>query len=260
MNFRALATELDDALEWDTSLNEIDRFGLAILQCPLKSFPNSAITSQRAQRVYNWLLSLDESALSLDRKKELIVEFMKRISPDAHLQTVEKILLRNGIPESLVHGLAFQQTTCPDVSRLTASMPRLEQVIKDRWMEAQKCQRAGAYLASVILMGSILEALLLSRCLMSPADANRSVRSPKDRKTGSPLPVHDWNLSALIEVAGDVGWLKVDRGKFSHALRESRNIVHPWQHAATNADFDEATCKTCWQVLVAAVQDLNKSI
>lgn len=260
MNFRALATELGDALKWDTSLNEIDRFGLAILQCSLRSFPNSAITSQRAQRVYDWILSLEGHSLGLDRKKELVVEFVKRITPDAQLKTVEKILLRNGVSESLVHGLSFQETVCPDISKLTAAMPKLEQVIKDRWMEAQKCQRAGAHLAAVILMGSILEGLLLARCQMSPAEANRSTRSPKNRKSGAPLPIHEWPLNAMIDVAGDVGWLKVDRSKFSHALRESRNIVHPWQHAATNADFDEATCKTCWQVLVAAVQDLTKSI
>jgi len=31
MNFRALATELGDALKWDASLNKIDRFVLTIL-------------------------------------------------------------------------------------------------------------------------------------------------------------------------------------------------------------------------------------
>jgi hypothetical protein len=39
-------------------------------------------------------------------------------------------------------------------------------------------------------------------------------------------------------------------------LRESRNVVHPWQHAAINADFDAATCRTCWEVLNASVDDL----
>jgi len=104
-------------------------------------------------------------------------------------------------------------------------------------------------------MGSILEALLLGKAISLAADAQGSSRAPK-RKDGSQIPIPDWNLNALIDVAVDCSWLKVDRGKFGHALRESRNVVHPWQHASINADFDEATCKTCWQVLNAAVEDL----
>lgn len=104
-------------------------------------------------------------------------------------------------------------------------------------------------------MGSILEALLLAKASNQQADAQRSTKAPK-KKDGSQLPVYDWNLSTLIDVSVDCGWLKVDRGKFGHALRESRNVVHPWQHAAINADFDAATCRTCWEVLNASVDDL----
>jgi hypothetical protein len=143
----------------------------------------------------------------------------------------------------------------PVLTKLTGGMPKLEAIIRERWIDAQKCQHVGAYLASIILMGSILEALLLGKAISFAADAQRSSRAPK-RKDGSQIPIPDWNLNALIDVAVDCSWLKVDRGKFGHALRESRNVVHPWQHASINADFDEATCKTCWQVLNAAVEDL----
>jgi len=143
----------------------------------------------------------------------------------------------------------------PQLVKLTGSMPKLEDIIQARWIDAQKCQHIGAYLASVILMGSILEALLLGKAMSLQSDAYRSVRAPK-KKDGSQLSIPEWNLNALIEVAVDLTWLKVDRGKFGHALRESRNVVHPWQHASSNADFDEATCRTCWEVLNASVEDL----
>lgn len=61
-------------------------------------------------------------------------------------------------------------------------------------------------------------------------------------------------------VATDVGWVKTDRGKFSHALRESRNVVHPWQAVASRADFDAATCKITWHVLDASAADLLHSL
>jgi len=147
----------------------------------------------------------------------------------------------------------------PDLTKITQIMPGLEPIIQARWVEAQRCQHSGAFLAAVILMGSILEALLLSRCSMSPSDAYQSAAAPKDRN-GRSVAIHDWSLSTLIDVAVSRTWLKTDRGEFSHALRQSRNIVHPYEHARTGANFDESTCKVCWQVLNASVDDLIGSV
>jgi len=148
----------------------------------------------------------------------------------------------------------------PDLSKITQTMPGLEPIIQARWLEAQRCQHASAFLAAVILMGSILEALLLSRCSMNSSDSYQSPAAPKDWKAGKSVAIHDWPLSALIDVAVSRAWLKTDRGGFSHALRESRNVVHPYEHARSGANFDEATCKLCWQVLNASVDDLVASL
>ena len=147
----------------------------------------------------------------------------------------------------------------PDLRKLTSCIPSLEEIIQSRWLEAQRCQYAQAYLAAVILMGSILEGLLLARSQMTQSDVCRCKCAPKD-KLGKVYPIQEWKLSTLIDAAVELGWLKVDRGKFSHALRESRNVVHPWQHAASKADFDEATCRTCWHVLGASVEDLLRTV
>lgn len=143
----------------------------------------------------------------------------------------------------------------PSLARITGPMPNLEETIQARWLEAQRCQHSGAFLAAVILMGSILEALLLARALSAQGAAYSAKSAPRD-KTGKNIAVPDWTLHALIEVAVELGWLKQDRGTFSHALRQSRNLVHPYEQARSNASFDEATCKVCWQVLNASVEDL----
>lgn len=147
----------------------------------------------------------------------------------------------------------------PNYSALTSSMSGLTEEIDRRWREAQKCVHIEAYTSAVILMGSILEGLLLARTQNSAGIAYQSSRAPKD-KTGKGISIPNWTLSTLIDVATDVGWIKTDRGKFGHALRESRNVVHPWQAVSIRADFDEATCKTAWQVLEASVDDLLRSL
>lgn len=147
----------------------------------------------------------------------------------------------------------------PDYSALTSSMPGLTEEIDRRWREAQKCAHIQAYTSAIILMGSILEGLLLARAQLTAAVAYQSSRAPKD-KNGKGIAIPNWTLNNLIDVAIDVGWVKTDRGKFGHALRESRNVVHPWQAVSVHADFDSATCKTSWLVLDASVADLLRSL
>jgi hypothetical protein len=147
----------------------------------------------------------------------------------------------------------------PDLTRLTQTVPGLADEIAKRWREAQRCVHAEAYTAAMILMGSILEGLLLSRAQLSPAEACRCARAPRDR-AGNVLGISAWKLGALIDVSVELGWVQSDRGKFSHALRESRNVVHPWEAVMVKANFDEATCKTSWSVLDASVEDLLKSV
>jgi hypothetical protein len=147
----------------------------------------------------------------------------------------------------------------PDFTRLTSSVPGLKEELERRWREAQKCIHFEAYTSAVILMGSILEGLLLARAQLSVSQAYQATRAPRD-KAGKSVAIHDWTLSSLIDVAVEVRWLKSDRGKFSHALRESRNVVHPWQAVISRAAFDEATCKTTWYVLEASAEDLLVSL
>jgi len=148
--------------------------------------------------------------------------------------------------------------SAPDVSRLTSVMPNLEEVIKNRWIEAQMCQQAKCYLSAIILMGSVLEALLFARTSMNPSDAYTTNAAPK--KDGKPKQFHEWSLSTLIDVAVELEWIKTDRGKFSHALRESRNVVHPYVEVSSRANFDGATCRTSWEVLKASINDLIHSL
>ena len=85
--------------------------------------------------------------------------------------------------------------------------------------------------------------------------ANRASAAPKDR-SGKPKPLHEWGLSSLIDVAHEVGWLQGDVKRFSHGLRESRNVVHPYVQRLHGERPDGHTSAICWQVVRAGVADL----
>jgi hypothetical protein len=138
--------------------------------------------------------------------------------------------------------------------------PGLGEILAERWNETQKCFDKGAYLAATILMGTMLEGILLSVLQRFPKDANVSRSAPKDSKTGKVKYFADWSLSEMINVAHDVGWIDLDVKKFSHSLRDFRNIIHPYQQMVLKTFPDEDTCGISWLVVQAATNDLARKL
>ena len=141
----------------------------------------------------------------------------------------------------------------PDFHKLVPDSS-LADVLLFRWQEAQRCVQGEAYLAAVVMMGSILEGVLLHRFENDLQAVYRANSSPKER--GKPRPINKWGLSTLIDVAHEVGWLQGDVKRSSHALRESRNLVHPYMQRLQQDKPDRDTCSICWPVVRAAVSDL----
>jgi hypothetical protein len=126
----------------------------------------------------------------------------------------------------------------------------LADILQKRWDEVQKCIDAKASLGALILMGSMLEGFLLGTMQNRPQLANTAKSTP--HKDGKPKHFADWSLSELIDVAHDNGWLNLDVKKFSHALRDFRNLVHPYQQLVLQTFPDIDTCNISWLVVQAA--------
>jgi hypothetical protein len=130
-------------------------------------------------------------------------------------------------------------------------------ILEARMTETLRCFAADSPLAVIFHCGSILEGLLLGVAVSSPRQFNQSSISPKD-KTGDVKPLHQWTLSQLIDVACELGYLRLDVKKFSHALRDFRNYIHPYEQMSAKFDPDMHTAKICLQVLKAATASLSK--
>lgn len=133
----------------------------------------------------------------------------------------------------------------------------LETILLDRYKELLICLKNGAYLSAIIMMGSILEGLLYEIISQNPEEANRSKMAPKDR-SGRVKKFKDWKLSDMINVAHDLGWIKAEIKDFSDVLRDYRNMVHPKHQKEKKIKPDLDTCKICWNVVLAAINDLNE--
>lgn len=129
-------------------------------------------------------------------------------------------------------------------------------ILEVRFIEAGRSLHANAPLASIFMCGSVLEGLLLGTALANPRRFNQASCTPKDAaKKVKPFP--EWSLAQLIDVACELGYLKVDVKKFSHALRDFRNYIHPYQQMSSQFAPDKHTAEICIQVLRAAIASLS---
>ncbi|MGE4297908.1 MAG: hypothetical protein AB7E47_07755 [Desulfovibrionaceae bacterium] len=133
--------------------------------------------------------------------------------------------------------------------------PNLIPVLESRLTEAQHCLKA-APLATIFLCGSILEGILLGVALQRPKEFNQAASAPKD-KNNTVKQFPEWTLAQFIDVAFELGLLKLDVKKFSHELRDFRNYIHPYQQLASRFGPDKHTAEICLQVLKAAIADLS---
>lgn len=130
-------------------------------------------------------------------------------------------------------------------------------ILEQRIDEIRKCLTAKAALGVIFLCGSTLEGILLGIACTKAKEFNQSDLSPKD-KTTKVKQFPEWTLNDFINVARDLNLVGEDVKKFSHALREFRNYIHPYQQMSSGFNPDEHTAKICWQVLQAAITQLSK--
>jgi len=131
----------------------------------------------------------------------------------------------------------------------------ITEVLKQRLEEVGKCLRSKASLAAIFLCGSTLEGILLGISSKYPKEFNQSKCAPA--KDGKILPFHNWTLASFIDTARDIGILGEDVKKHSHALRDFRNYIHPYQQVASGFSPHEHTAKISWQVLQAAIYEIG---
>lgn len=141
----------------------------------------------------------------------------------------------------------------PDFDKLNLEYG-ISEILQQRWTEIQSCIDVNATVSAVIMMGSMLEGFLMGTMQRRPQIANTASNAPK--KDGRVKHFADWTLSDMIDVGHEVGWIQLDVKKFSHALRDFRNIIHPYQQLAVRTNPDIDTCKISWLVVQAACNDI----
>jgi hypothetical protein len=151
---------------------------------------------------------------------------------------------RTGTPTSGPVGEA------PAFLRLGADVA-FSQQLQDLWVEATTCYAAGANLATVVMLGSLLEGILLAKVRQEIAADSALAQTPAVRDP------EKLNLAALIDVASGQQWIHKTRSQFSDVLRNYRNFVHPGRASQAGHSIDQGTASICLQVVTECMRDLG---
>jgi len=128
-------------------------------------------------------------------------------------------------------------------------------LLVSRMEEAGRCVENQAYLAAIILAGSVLEGMCLGFGVKHPELANRGYSAQYSKPAP---PFYEWKLAEWIDVLGRMGGFSQNVVKFGHALRDFRNYVHPAEQLARKFEPDKHTARIGFQVVIAAADDLVK--
>lgn len=181
-----------------------------------------------------WKVVRDNEIITFKRLDKVIIDSDEKPSSD------EEVFLKQKFDINI------------DLLRLET---HVSNIILMRIKEVEICVKNDAPLASVIMIGSILEGILLGLATSYPRQFNQTHCAPKNAD-GRVRKFQEWTLNDFIDAAFEIGFLKQDVKKFSHVVRDFRNYIHPYSQMASNFTPDNQTALICFQVLKAAVYQI----
>lgn len=182
-----------------------------------------------------------------------------RVGADINFQKLDKVEFAETKPPTKIDEDTFLNQEFSDIKLSPLQLDgMITNSLESRILEIEKCFSAEAALSVILLAGSTLEGILLGVATRNPKVFNTCKSTPKN-KEGKVKQFHEWSLANFIDVAKEVGLLKEDVHKFSHALRDFRNYIHPFEQVSSGFTPTMHTAKICLQVLKVAIHQVNEN-
>jgi hypothetical protein len=121
--------------------------------------------------------------------------------------------------------------------------------------EATKSLEVGAYLGTIVACGGAAEGLLTWVLSIDREVAEQSKKAQKDRQ-GNAIPLENWNLTYLIQVAIECNLLGDVAANACWSLKEFRNFIHPYRLLHQSLRPDENLALNA----VTALREISRSI
>lgn len=131
MNYKLIATKFGESLKYDSSMNEVGRVFQALVDFPMIPHDNSSITSVRSITTYSWVLTIADSNLPENEKREIIKQAIEaliykddikqqlfKLIPDSDIQNIPKSNLSSYVNNQRIDELSSLKQSKFDLCRL----------------------------------------------------------------------------------------------------------------------------------------------
>jgi len=228
-----------ESMVWERVYIYLDAFN-KLLEKAQSTFPNSIDFLHPIDTVpeeYRLTMGMIGTLPEQQKLKEIAASF--ELLKDALERLIPEPMAEVELPEK------------PDLSFLTST--DLRTIIERDYEEVQKTMVAGAHKATVVMCGSIMEALLLDALSKDEPKARGSSKAPAS-------PVKKWRLETLIDVAIDLGIIGPGADKLSHSIRQYRNLIHPSVEVRSRLKAENEEARIAIEVLRMIIRDLSASV
>lgn len=215
--------------------------------------------------------SVKEYIERIDDLDELIIYFNKYLMFDGFIVKRDniKIVILKIDPENIIIGgrsndkdyvikgdrTSSELTLNIDIKPLNFGK-NIANIIQSRLDEIEICLNNDAYLASIILIGSVMEAIFYDTANKYIKEYNSCNSTPK--KQGKPIQLKDWSLNNFVDVSFELGIIGEGAKRFSHDLRYFRNYIHPGEQIRMKFNSDRNTATMCVHALKTVIDEIIK--
>jgi hypothetical protein len=133
--------------------------------------------------------------------------------------------------------------------------PVIRDILEEDYAQALAALEAGAHLGALVTAGAVLEGVLTWALLTSESAALQHKNAMRSRD-GKVLPVASWNLTNLLQVAEGLDLLGEFASKGSWAVRDFRNLIHPYKLRETSTRPDATLALNA----LTALAEIHRSV
>ena len=173
--------------------------------------------------------------------RQKCILLIKQVRIDLHRLRNENIM-------TVTKPVAKTADTIPNFSNIVADI-EMQNILASRWGECNKCVDGNAPLASVVMMGGLLESIILSKInkLPNQAPVHTATSAPKNSQ-GQTLPLKEWGLRNYIEVAHELKWITQTVRDLGSVLMDYRNYIHPFKQKAYGVFLQQSDARILWEL------------
>ncbi len=185
----------------------------------------------------------------------LVAEYQNKIKNLSQKKILEGTIKKLTKKEEKIKEQKFEEQKFPDLNLDFIKDNTLKVNLLDRFKEANRCYTTKSYLATIFLLGSILEGILLDLITHNIIIFNKAKSSPK--LNGKVKPIYNWTLEEMINTALELGFIKLDVSFHCKNLKNFRNYIHPRHQLVQQFDPNEYTIKIAINVVKATAYEIN---